>query len=152
MWHLCQMYSLWHNPNLLYRLKCESKVKATEKQRIGAHSLIRNTSGGKGACWSFGMGTRKSGKHQLLTRTCTNQTTSWLVHGLSTFGARTNHEQTQTHKTHHGLNLGEATTFPLIVYYVPLHKVHIQMAFCFRTPKWESQNSQTWDSRDFGGP
>jgi hypothetical protein len=32
------------------------------------------------------------------------------------------HEQTWTQKTHHGPNLGETTTFPLIVYYVPFHK------------------------------
>jgi len=31
----------------------------------------------------------------------------------NTFGAWTSHEQTQTHKTHHSPNLGEATTFPL---------------------------------------
>jgi len=83
------------------------------------------------------METRKSDKHQLLTQTCTNQTTSWLMHNLNTFGARKSHGQTRTHKTHHGLNLGEATTFPLIVYFVPLHEAHIQMAFCPRTPKWE---------------
>jgi hypothetical protein len=40
-----------------------------------------------------------------------------------------NHEQTWTHKTHHGLDLGEAITFPLILYFVPLHEAHIQMAF-----------------------
>ncbi len=56
----------------------------------------------------------------------------------STFGARMNHRQIWTHKTHHGPDLGEATTFPLILYYVPLHKAHIQMAFCPETPKWES--------------
>jgi hypothetical protein len=38
------------------------------------------------------------------------------------FGARTNHVQTRTHKTKHGPNLGEATTFPLIIYFVPTHK------------------------------
>jgi hypothetical protein len=88
--------------------------------------------GVRGVCWSSGMGTKKSDKHQLLTRTCTNQTTSWLVHSLSTFGVRTNHGQIQTHKTHHGPDLGEATTFPLIMYYVPLHEAHIQMAFLSR--------------------
>jgi hypothetical protein len=31
--------------------------------------------------------------------------------------------------------LGEATTFPLIVYFVPLHEAHIQMAFCPGAPK-----------------
>jgi hypothetical protein len=34
----------------------------------------------------------------------------------STFGARMNHKQTQTHKTHHSSNLGEATTFPFIIF------------------------------------
>jgi hypothetical protein len=82
---------------------------------------------GRRACWSSGMGTRKSDKHQLLSWTCTNQTTSWLMHNLSTFGARTSHGQTRTHKTHHGPNLGEATTFPLIVYSVVGHGTSIQM-------------------------
>jgi hypothetical protein len=45
------------------------------------------------------------------------------------------HKQTQTHKTHHGLDLWEATTFPLIVYFAPLHKAHIQMVFCPGTPE-----------------
>jgi hypothetical protein len=73
------------------------------------------------------------------------------MHSYSTFSARMNHGQTQTQKTHHNLDLEEATTFPLIVYFGPLHEAHIQMAFCPGTPKWESQNSQTWDSYDFGG-
>jgi hypothetical protein len=46
-----------------------------------------------------------------------------------------NDRQTQTHKTHHGPDLGEATTFPLIVYFVPLHKAHIQMTFCSKNPE-----------------
>jgi hypothetical protein len=58
------------------------------------------------------------------------------------FGATTNHGQTQTHKTHHGLDLGEVTTFPLLVYFVLGHETSTQIAFCPRTPKWESRNSQ----------
>ncbi len=57
------------------------------------------------------------------------------MHSLSTFGATTSHGQTRTHKTHHSPNLGETTTFPFIVYFVPLHEAHIQMAFCPKTPK-----------------
>jgi hypothetical protein len=71
------------------------------------------------------------------------------MHSLNIFGAKTNHGQTLTHKTQHGPNLGESTTFPFIVYYVLLHEAHIQMAF-YGTPKWESQNSQSWGSCDFG--
>jgi hypothetical protein len=54
----------------------------------------------------------------------------------NTFGARTSHEQTQTHKTHHDQNLGEATTFPLIVFFVFDHGANTQMSF------WEFRNSQ----------
>ncbi len=50
---------------------------------------------------------------QLFTRTYTNQTTSWLVHSWSTFGAWMSHEQTWIRKTHHGPDLGEATIFAL---------------------------------------
>jgi hypothetical protein len=48
------------------------------------------------------------------------------------FGARKSHEQPRTHKTHHDPNLGEATTFPLIVYSTPLRGAHIQMVFLSR--------------------
>jgi hypothetical protein len=46
-----------------------------------------------------------------------------------------NHKQTQTHKTHHNLDLGEVTTFPLIVLFVHGHGGNIQMSFCPWTPK-----------------
>jgi hypothetical protein len=72
------------------------------------------------------------------------------MHSLSTFGVRMSHGQPRTHKIHHRLYLREATTFPLIVFFAALHDNHIQMAFCPRTSKWESQNSHSWDSRDFG--
>jgi hypothetical protein len=38
-------------------------------------------------------------------------------------------------KTHHGPDLGEATTFPLIVYYVLSHKANTQIAFCPKIPE-----------------
>ncbi len=50
----------------------------------------------------------------------------------SIFGARTSHEQTRTHKTHHGPDLGKATTFPLIVFSMFGHRVYTQMSFCPR--------------------
>jgi hypothetical protein len=62
------------------------------------------------------------------------------------------HRQTRTHKTHHGPNLGESTTFPLIIYYMLGHKTKTQMSFCLETLKCESWNSQSWESRDFRGP
>jgi hypothetical protein len=36
---------------------------------------------------------------------------------------------------HHGPDLGEATTFPLIVYSMPLHETNTQMAFGPGIPK-----------------
>jgi hypothetical protein len=90
---------------------------------------------GRGACWNSGMRLGRMTSTYSLIWICTNQTTHWLVHSLSTFGARTSHEQLRTHKTHHALDLGEATTFPLIVFSTTLHGGHIQMAFCLGTPK-----------------
>jgi len=54
---------------------------------------------------------------------------------LKHFGAQMNHEQTQIHKTPHSPHLGEATTFPLIVYYAPNHGTNTQMSFCLKTLK-----------------
>ncbi len=65
------------------------------------------------------------------------------MHNWSTFDARTSHGQTRIHKTHHGPDLGEATTFSLILYSVFGLETDIQMTFCLDT-------SQSWDSHDFG--
>jgi hypothetical protein len=63
---------------------------------------------------------------QLFIQTCTNQTISWLMCSCSTFGGRTNHGHTHAHKIHHGPNLGEATTFPLLIFYVFDHGAYTQ--------------------------
>ncbi len=39
------------------------------------------------------------------------------------------------HKTYHGPDLGEATTFPFRVCFVLLHESHIQMTFCLGSPE-----------------
>jgi hypothetical protein len=59
---------------------------------------------------------------------------TWPKWGCDTFGAKTSHGQIRIHKTHHGPDLREATTFPLIVYSVSLHEAHIQMTFCLGLP------------------
>jgi hypothetical protein len=53
----------------------------------------------------------------------------------NTFGAWINHEHTRTHKIHHDPNLGEATTFPLIVFSVISHGGYIQMSFFPKIPR-----------------
>jgi hypothetical protein len=45
-----------------------------------------------------------------------------------------------THKTHHGPDSGEATTFPHIIYSAALREGYIQMALFPGTPKLESRN------------
>jgi hypothetical protein len=54
--------------------------------------------------------------------------TSWVVHSWSSFGAQTNMDsQNSPHS-----NLGEATTFALIVLYVSSHGTSTQMSFLSR--------------------
>jgi len=68
------------------------------------------------------------------------QTTKWLVHireHPSVLGQATG---TLTHKTHHGPDSGEVTTFPHIVFSAMLHGGYIQMALFPGTPKLESRN------------
>ncbi len=50
------------------------------------------------------------------------------MHSWSTFGA-------QTHKIHHGPDLGEAITSRFIVFSVPSHGASTQMSICPETPK-----------------
>jgi hypothetical protein len=63
----------------------------------------------------------------------------WLVHSWSTFGLWTSHEQTWTHKTHHNLDLGETTTFFLIIFFVfdhgPAPKCHFVLGLPSGNPK-----------------
>ncbi len=47
---------------------------------------------------------------------------------------------TLDHETHHGPDLGEATTFPLIVFSTALRRGYIQMPLFPKTPKLESRN------------
>jgi hypothetical protein len=48
------------------------------------------------------------------------------------------HAQTRTHKINHNMDLGEATTFPLIVFFVPNHMACTQMSFCIEILKIET--------------
>jgi hypothetical protein len=54
---------------------------------------------------------------------------------VATFDAQTSHGHARTHKIHHNLDLGEATTFPLIVFFMISHEGYIQMSFFPKTPK-----------------
>ncbi len=68
------------------------------------------------------------------------QTTKWLVHIREHPWVLGQATSTLTHKTHHGPDSGEATTFPHIIFSTPLHGDYIQMAHFPGTPKLESRN------------
>jgi hypothetical protein len=76
--------------------------------------------------------------------------TSWLELILHAFGVGTNHGLTRTHMTHHGPDLGDATTILPIVYSAFAHGSGIRMALFPETPEVESRNCPGLDSRDFG--
>ncbi len=139
-------------PKLLDRLKCEFKMKNNEKiKNWGTFLRLHQLGGGRRMCWTSKMGLGKMTNIYSFTWTYTKPNNKLLVHYWSIFGASTSHRKTQTHKTHHGPNLREGTTFPFIVYCVTGHETSIQMAFCPETPKCKSRNSQSWDSDNFEG-
>ncbi len=57
---------------------------------------------------------------------------------------------TLTHLIHHGADLGEATTFPHIVFSAAPRRSYIQMAHFPGTPKLESRNCPGLESWNFG--
>jgi hypothetical protein len=69
-----------------------SKVKTTKEERIGVRSLIRNISGIEGRVGALGWGLRRMTNKLIIN---TNQTTSWLVCGWSTFDAQMSHGHSQ---------------------------------------------------------
>jgi hypothetical protein len=132
-----------HIPNSLRDSNVNPKQKIAEEQRAGAHSLARNTLKGFRGVLELRDGTRKSDKQfSYSLESVSNQPTRWLVLCWSTFGAKTTHGWLWTHKTHHGLNSREATTFPHIIYFSPLREGYIQIVFCPGTPEKESRNCQ----------
>jgi hypothetical protein len=105
------------------------KVKNDRRIRSWVHSSTCNISKVKGHAGvpGWGLGPLTSGS---IIHTYLHKPNNKLVSAYwSTFATRTNHGQTRTHKTHHGLDLGEATTFRLIVFHVHDHKACTQMFF-----------------------
>jgi hypothetical protein len=78
------------------------------------------------------------------------QTTKWLVHILKHLWVLGQATGTLDHKTHHGPDPGEATTFPHIVFSATLRWGYIQMALFPGTPKLESRNYPGWSPGTLG--
>ncbi len=86
-------FHYWHTPKLLDGLNYKSKAEDNERRRSWGMLFSSQHLGGGEAYCSSEMDEDKRQVVQLLTRTCTNQTTSWLVHSWSTFGAQTSHDK-----------------------------------------------------------
>jgi hypothetical protein len=69
-----------------------------------------------------------------------NKPPTWLVHIPGHPWVLRQATGTLDHETHHGPDSGEATTFPHMVFSVPLRRDYIQMALFPGTPKLESRN------------
>jgi hypothetical protein len=141
---------MWCTLKLFTRLKCESKMNIMKEWKVGVHSLVCNISRVEGHD-----GVSKKGLKRMISKSITHTNlhkpnTSWLVHSWSTFGARTSHGQTRTHKTHHNLNLGEATTFPLILFSMPSHGASTQMSFAPKLPSWSPKIPKIGTSTTLG--
>jgi hypothetical protein len=78
------------------------------------------------------------------------QTTKWLVYIQEHPWVLGQATGTLDHKTHHGPDSREATTFPHIVFSAPHFGDYIQMAFFPGTPKLESRNCPGWSPGTLG--
>ncbi len=94
-------------------------------------SLAHNTLRGRGACWSSEMGLGRIDKF-IHSHGPAHNPYKVVSAQLEHLWCQDEPQATWTHKTHHGPDLGEATTFPFIVYSAALHGAHIQMAFLSR--------------------
>ncbi len=125
---------------LLEGFKCESQTENNRKARNQGTLLDSQHFRGVEGRVELQDGTRKNWQASTTHTNLHKTNTRWLVHSWSTFGVTMSHEQPWTHKTHHGPDLGEATTFPLIIYFVALHGHHIQMVLSrdsqMRVPKF----------------
>jgi hypothetical protein len=88
----------WRTPKLLDGLNCESKREDNWRRRNCGGLSTRNTSGVEGRDGAAKWNKEDWQAIQSLTRTCTNQITSWLVHSCSTLvpgRATSKHELTR---------------------------------------------------------
>jgi len=66
---------------------------------------------------------------------------------VHTFGVRTSHEQPWTHLTHHGLDSGEAATFPHIIFSVSHHHLPPYNILCVSPPHLHPNGTFSRDSQ-----
>ncbi len=115
------------------------KVKIIEGEGIGAHSLACSISGVEGHVGASGWGLGRLTSRSLTHTNLHKLNNKLVVHSWNTFGERISHGQTWTHKTHHDSDLGEATTFPLIVFFMFGHGLAPKCHFVLGLPSASPQ-------------
>jgi hypothetical protein len=144
-------YILTHS-QLLEGLKCESQTENNERVKSRGTFPGSQHFGGVEGVLKIQDGIRKSWQASLTHTDLHKTNIRWLVHSWNTFGARTSHRQHEHTRLTTVRTWGKPPPSPLIIYSIPLHGAHIQMAFCPGIPKWEFRNRQGWDFRNFGVP
>ncbi len=104
--------SHWRTWNSLIDSIASLKMKTAEGQRIRARSLAHNISRIKERAGVSGWGLKQMTSGSIIHMDLHKPSNKLVFCNWSTFGARTSHEQTQTHKIHHSPDLGETTTSP----------------------------------------
>jgi hypothetical protein len=116
-------------------LTTNPKVKITEEEGVGACSLARSILGVERCVGTLGSRLGRLTINSITHMDLHKPDNKFVMRKWNNFGARMNHGRTRTHKTHHDLDSGKATTFPLIVYYVHGHEISTQMSFCLEISK-----------------
>ncbi len=119
-------------------------VKQQNCLELGARSLLSALKGVEGCAKAPGWDQEEGQalvtySNMYQTNQQVGQFTFW-----STFSARTSRGQPWTHKAHHGLDSGEATTFPHIVFSMSLRDTYIRMTFCLGTLKEDPKIVSVW--------
>jgi hypothetical protein len=124
-------------PNFLMDSTMSPKVKTMEGEGVGVRSLVHNTLGVEGHARALGWGLGR-----LTSKSITNMDLHQLNNKL--FSAQLEHFMCMDEpwantdsQDSPWPGFEEATTFPLIVFFVPGHEANTQMLFCPGTPKWE---------------
>jgi len=118
--------------------------------KLGACSQLPALKGVRGACWKLRDRLRRGTSLLKYMVLHPNPTNKLVRTHFTPFWCWDKPRVTWTHLTHHGSDLGEATTFPHIVFSAALRCTYIQMALFLGTPKVESRNYPSLESRDFG--
>jgi hypothetical protein len=151
-WKHTTVTLLWHTPKLFKWHNCGSNGKTMEEKKIGIYFLARSILGVEGRVRALGWGLGRVISGSIIHIDLHKPNISWLVCSWSIFGVWTSHGHTWIHKIHHSLDLGEVTTFPLIVLFVLGHEVCTQMSFCPEIHKSRVPKFPNWDFRKFGSP